>query len=72
MGNVYGFFRSSRRVKRGYPLSPALFIIIVLTRALNQLFSKDDFKVYGMPKWSEKLNYLTYLDDTIIFVASEY
>lgn len=27
-----------------------------------------DFQGYGLPKWSEKINHLYYVNDTIIFV----
>jgi len=29
------------------------------------------FKSFGMPKWSENLNHLAYVDDTIIFTTTE-
>ncbi|XP_059277883.1 secreted RxLR effector protein 78-like [Lycium ferocissimum] len=63
------FFHSTRGVKQGDPLSPALFILSaeVLSRALNSLFENNDFRSYGMPKWSASLNHLAYADDTIIF-----
>lgn len=64
-----GFFHSTRGVKQGDPLSPALFILTaeVLSRALNKLFGHNDFRGFGMPKWSENFNYIAYVDDTIIF-----
>ncbi|XP_049364733.1 uncharacterized protein LOC125829561 [Solanum verrucosum] len=72
-GQTYDFFHSTRGVKQGDLLSPALFIITaeVLSRALNQLFLNTDFRGYVMPKWSEKLNHLVYADDTIIFAATD-
>lgn len=72
-GQAQGFFHSKRGVKQGDLLSPALFITAaeVLTLALNQLFFKEDYVNYGLPKWSDKLNHLAYVDDTIIFITIE-
>ncbi|XP_060182430.1 uncharacterized protein LOC132612110 [Lycium barbarum] len=49
---AHGFFHSTRGVKQGDPLSPALFIIAAefLSRALNSLFDQPGFVGYGMPK----------------------
>lgn len=66
-GQAYGFFHSIRGVKQGDPLSLTLFILTaeVLSKALNNLFVHNDFKSFGMPKWSENLNHFVYVDDTI-------
>lgn len=66
-GRTHGFFKSSRGVKQGDPLSPALFIIAAeaLTRGLNALWENEEFKGYGLPKWSPNINHLSYADDTI-------
>ncbi|XP_059291733.1 uncharacterized protein LOC132045207 [Lycium ferocissimum] len=71
-GQASGFFHSTRGVKQGDPLSPALFILSaeVLSRALNSLFEDNGFRSYGMPKWSANLNHLAYADDTIIFSSA--
>lgn len=71
-GQSHGFFHSTRGVKQGDPLSPALFILAadVLSRSLNHLFFNNDFKGFGLPKWSEQINHLAYADDTIIFASS--
>uniref|UniRef100_M1BM57 Reverse transcriptase n=1 Tax=Solanum tuberosum TaxID=4113 RepID=M1BM57_SOLTU len=72
-GKSYGFFKSSRGLKQGDPLSPTLFIIAaeVLARGLNNLNDDVDFKGYGMPKWSPPINHLSYADDTILFCSGE-
>ncbi|XP_070029137.1 uncharacterized protein [Nicotiana sylvestris] len=66
-----GFFKSTRGVKQGDPLSPALFIMSaeVLSRSLNKLLEDRSFVGFGMPKWSDPLNYLAYANDTIIFAS---
>ncbi|XP_060212008.1 uncharacterized protein LOC132639585 [Lycium barbarum] len=71
-GQAHGFFHSTRGVKQRDPLSPALFILSaeVLSRALNSLFENNEFRSYGMPKWSANLNHLAYADDTIIFSSA--
>nr|XP_009624722.1 uncharacterized protein LOC104115735 [Nicotiana tomentosiformis] len=71
-GQALGFFKSTRGVKQGDPLSPALFILSseVLSRSLNKLFEDKAFVGFGMPKWSNPLNHLAYVDDTIIFESA--
>lgn len=73
-GQYVGFFHSTRGVKQGDPLSPALFILSakVLTRALNQLFKDNNYVGYEVLKWSSNLNHLAYADDTIIFSHLKY
>ncbi|XP_016482447.2 uncharacterized protein LOC107803276 [Nicotiana tabacum] len=65
----YGFFKSTRGVKQGDPLSPTLFILSAeaLSRALNSLHQNLYFCDFGLSKWSPKINHLSYADDRIIF-----
>nr|XP_016459868.1 PREDICTED: uncharacterized protein LOC107783415 [Nicotiana tabacum] len=71
-GQASRFFKSTRGVKKGDPLYPALFILSteVLSRSLNKLFEDKSFIGFGMPKWSNPLNQLAYADDTIIFASA--
>ncbi|XP_019232503.1 PREDICTED: uncharacterized protein LOC109213197 [Nicotiana attenuata] len=69
----FGFFKSTRGVKQGDPLSPTLFILAAeaLSRGLNSLHRNLHCCGFGLPKWSPKNNHLAYADDTIIFSSSD-
>nr|XP_009784530.1 PREDICTED: uncharacterized protein LOC104232953 [Nicotiana sylvestris] len=68
----HGFFKSTRGVKQGGPLSPTLFILVAeaMSRGLNALHHNLYFCGFGIPKWSPKINHLAYADDAIIFSSS--
>nr|XP_009757417.1 PREDICTED: uncharacterized protein LOC104210257 [Nicotiana sylvestris] len=68
-GQPHGFFKSTRGIKQGDPLSPTLFILTAeaLSRGLNVLHNNLYFCGFGLPKWSPKINHLAYADDTVIF-----
>ncbi|XP_070021920.1 uncharacterized protein [Nicotiana sylvestris] len=72
-GQAHGFFKSSRGVKQGNPVSPTLFILAAeaLSRGLNALHTNLFFCGFGMPKWCLKINYLAYAYDMIIFSSSD-
>ncbi|XP_075107022.1 uncharacterized protein LOC142180004 [Nicotiana tabacum] len=72
-GQTSSFFHSTRGVKQGDPLSPALFILSVevLSMSLNKLFEDKQFKGFGLPNWTVPLNHLAYADDTIVFASSD-
>ncbi|XP_071923161.1 uncharacterized protein [Coffea arabica] len=68
-GVSYGFFKSSRGLRQGDPLSPALFIIRaeVLSRGLNLLYSQSNFVGYKVPRHCPTISHLAFADDIIIF-----
>lgn len=70
-GQLYGFSPSSRGVKQEDPLSSILFIIVVemLSRSLNKLTEDESFIEFGLPTWSDRINHLSYADDTILFCS---
>ncbi|XP_075109126.1 uncharacterized protein LOC142180920 [Nicotiana tabacum] len=72
-GQPHGFFKSTRGVKQGDPVSPTLFILAAeaLSRGLNALHNNLYFCGFGLPKWSPKINHLAYAYDTIIFSSSD-
>lgn len=57
--------------KQGDPLSLFLFILAaeVLSRGWIVCFQKK-IRNYGLPKWSETINHLSYSNDTIIFSSA--
>ncbi|XP_075088118.1 uncharacterized protein LOC107829005 [Nicotiana tabacum] len=72
-GQAHGFFKSSRGVKKGDPVSPTLFILAAesLSRGVNALHTNLYFCGFGMPKWIPKINHLAYAYDMIIFLSSD-
>lgn len=63
-GTRHGFFHSTKGLKQGGPLSPALFILgaEVLSRMLNMFFHQHNYKSFQM-----KINHSNFADDIIIF-----
>ncbi|XP_047259884.1 uncharacterized mitochondrial protein AtMg01250-like, partial [Capsicum annuum] len=67
------FFKYSKGLKQGDPLSPTLFIIAAeeFSRSLKELLKLKNFKLFGMPRGSPKLNHLAFADDMIIICKAE-
>ncbi|KAH0769685.1 hypothetical protein KY290_013666 [Solanum tuberosum] len=68
-GGIYGFFKSSRGLRQGDPLSPSLFILSVelLSHLLTGLQTKIGYKGFYMSVNGPQIKHLTFADDTIIF-----
>ncbi|KAL0447058.1 UNVERIFIED_CONTAM: hypothetical protein Slati_1833700 [Sesamum latifolium] len=68
-GVLSGFFKSTRGLRQGDPLSPTLFVLAAeyLSRGLNNLFITYKSLAF---KGSEGISHLAYADDVIIFTNS--
>nr|XP_009783392.1 PREDICTED: uncharacterized protein LOC104231998 [Nicotiana sylvestris]XP_016503115.1 PREDICTED: uncharacterized protein LOC107821204 [Nicotiana tabacum] len=71
-GQYSGFVYCTRGVKKGDPLSSALFILSekLLSRSLNKLFDAKSFRGFKMTKWTDLLNHISYADDTVLFASA--
>lgn len=66
-GEPSGFFRSSRGVRQGDPVSPAMFVLVAefLGRGLHHLFMQDESRFYVSA--GSRVPYLAFADDIFIF-----
>lgn len=71
-GAPAGFFRSTRGLRQGDPISPALFVIAVdyLSRSLDQLILGKKEMVFKSSRGSAEVSHLAYADDIIIFTQA--
>ncbi|XP_071928179.1 uncharacterized protein [Coffea arabica] len=70
-GLPHGFFKSTRGLQQGDPLSPALFIIgaEVLSRSLNALAEHRKFKPFRTPGGCPMVTHLAFADYVVIFTS---
>ena len=63
------FFKSSRSIHHGDPLSSSLFVIgdEVLSRLLNSLIGRQGFVPFKVPLGCPVVTHLAYANDVIIF-----
>ncbi|KAL6533813.1 hypothetical protein OROHE_013646 [Orobanche hederae] len=71
-GKPYGFFKASRGIKQGDPLSPFLFIIFTeaFTRTLSFLFNHTKIDYYKLPYCARRITSLSFADDTVVFLKA--
>ncbi|KAL0289405.1 UNVERIFIED_CONTAM: hypothetical protein Scaly_2703800 [Sesamum calycinum] len=67
-GETAGFFKSTRGLRQGNTISPALFIIAAeaLSKGIDHLFNGNP-DMYFQAKCEVKISHLSYADDVIIF-----
>ncbi|XP_019224305.1 PREDICTED: uncharacterized protein LOC109205994 [Nicotiana attenuata] len=70
-GTRCGFFHSTRGLKQGDPLAPALFILgaELLSRMLNNLTHDQFFNGFYMERRGPQITHLSFADDIIIFTS---
>ena len=70
-GKRYGLSQSTRGLKQGDPLSPALFILgaEVLSRSLNRLHNHPDYHGFILERRGPQVNHLSFADDIILFTS---
>ena len=70
-GLPHEFFKSTRGLRQGDPLSPALFIIgaEVISRSLNALAKHKKFKPFRTPSGFPMVTHLAFADDVVIFTS---
>ncbi|XP_058076346.1 uncharacterized mitochondrial protein AtMg01250-like [Magnolia sinica] len=68
-GSRLGFFKSSRGLRQGDPLSPYLFLIVA--EALSQMLKKGQeqgiLRGISVPGLAAPLTHIQFADDTLIF-----
>ncbi|XP_027174413.1 uncharacterized protein LOC113774033 [Coffea eugenioides] len=71
-GSSVGFFKSTRELRQGDPLSPWLFIVgaEVLSRSLNKLIEYQEFKCFSVPRGCSRITHLSYADGVLVFSSA--
>nr|XP_027122759.1 uncharacterized protein LOC113739671 [Coffea arabica] len=68
-GASHGFFKSSRGLRQGDPLSPVLFVIgaETLSRGLNNLAQQKGYLGFRVSRACPRVTHLAFADDVMIF-----
>lgn len=68
-GSVNGYFKGKRGLRKGDPLSPYLFVMVmnILSHMLNRAARQNGFKYHSQCK-STKLTHLSFAYDLLIFI----
>lgn len=71
-GVPFGFFKSTRGLKQGDPLSPILFIFVVeaFSRSLKHHFGVNQIEHFSLPRGSPLISHLSFADDLIVFLRA--
>ncbi|XP_071912404.1 uncharacterized protein [Coffea arabica] len=71
-GLPHGFFKSTRGLRQGDPISSALFVIgaEVHSRSLNALAEHRRFKLFRIPSGCPMATHLAFVGDVVIFTSS--
>lgn len=69
-GTPTGYFKSSRGVRQGDPLAPALFIIAeeALSKGITSLFSSGQLQHFHVPRGYKQITHILYADDTLVLL----
>lgn len=72
-GSPYGFFPSSRGIRQGDPLSPALFTFLadLLSRILSQAEQDDKISGIKTARTGPRVSHLMYADDLVIYCKAD-
>lgn len=70
-GSPHGFFKASRGIKQGDPLSPYLFLFLLesFSRRINRMAQEGLIAPYAMPRGYKLLTHLAFADDLILFIC---
>ena len=70
-GLSHRFFKSTRGLRHGDPISPTLFVIEakVLSRSLNALAKHHSFRPFKVSSGCPLVTHLAYANDVVIFTS---
>ncbi|XP_010513002.1 PREDICTED: uncharacterized protein LOC104788940 [Camelina sativa] len=73
-GSTYGYFRPSRGIRQGDPLSPSLFILCadVLSSLLSQATREGRIQGIQISNGGPRVSHLLFADDSLFFLKANY